>query len=52
MKDEEEFVYDNLPVDLQYSERGLMMQDTIDDLSFIDDDFDNLIDSLNDIVYP
>lgn len=52
VKDEEEFVYDNLPVDLQYSERGLMMQDTIDDLSFIDDDFDNLIDSLNDIVYP
>lgn len=52
VKDEEEYVYDNLPEELQDSERGIMMQDTIDNLFFMDDDFYNLIESLNDIVYP
>lgn len=52
VKDEEEYVYDNLPEELQDSERGIMMQDTIDNLFFMDDDFYNLIESLNDIVCP
>lgn len=49
MNDEQEAL-DNMPESLQYSERGEAMQEAIDNLSYLDSDFESLIESIQEVI--
>lgn len=49
VRDEEEMAFDNLPENLQYSNRGCDMEDKVTDMEDIIDDLDDVISSINDI---
>ena len=49
VKTEEEFVYDNIPENLQYSNKASDMEDNIDVLDESIDIIDDLISSIDDI---
>ena len=47
---EEEEAYDNLPEQLQYSERGETMQENYEELDSIYDDLQDIIDRIQEII--
>ena len=49
VKLEEEFAYDNLPENLQYSNRGCDMEEKIDDMYDTLEKIDEVISSIDDI---
>lgn len=50
VKDEEQEAYDNLPESLQYSEKGELMQENVDDIDMIISDLDQVICGVNDLI--
>lgn len=50
VKDEEEEAYDNLPEQLQESERGETMQENYEELDSIYDDLQDIIDRIQEII--
>ena len=50
VKDEEEECYDNLPEQLQDTERGEAMQENYEDLDSIYDDLQDIIDRIQDVI--
>lgn len=50
VKDEEEFAYDNIPENLQNSNKACDMEDSIDSLDEIIDNINDIKTLLNDIV--
>lgn len=49
VKQEEEFAYDNLPENLQYSDRGCDMEDKIDNMDEVIDKIEEAISLIEDI---
>ena len=50
IRDEECEAYENLPESLQYSERGDMMQECMDEIDDAVSNFDDIIDQLNEVI--
>ena len=50
VKDEEEFAYDNMPENLQYSDRGEASQEAIDCLEEVYNNMEEIIDLLEEVV--
>ena len=50
VREEEEMAYDNMPEGLQYSERGDLMQEAIDNLEDAVGSLDDVISNLEDVV--
>lgn len=50
VKSEEEFAYDNLPENLQYSNRGCQMEENIDNMDEIIDNIEEILSSINDVM--
>ena len=51
VKNQEEFAYDNMPENLQYSDRGCNIEDNINNLDEISEGIDEIISTINDIIY-
>lgn len=51
VKTKEEFAFDNMPENLQYSNKGCDMEENIDEMEEIIDGIDELISSIEDIRY-
>lgn len=49
VKNKEEFDFDNLPENLQYSRRGCDMEEKIDDMDEVIDTINEIISQINDI---
>ena len=50
VKDEEELAYDNMPENLQYSDRGEASQEAIDCLEEVYNNMEEIIDLLEEVV--
>lgn len=50
VRDDEQDAFDSMPEGLQYSERGDAIQEFVDDMDDAIGDFENIIETLNDIV--
>ena len=50
VRDEEEEAFDNLPEQLQYSERGEAMQENYEELDSIHSDLEDIIDRIQEII--
>lgn len=50
VKDDEQEAYDNLPESLQYSEKGEIMQENVDDIDMIISDLDQVFCGINDLI--
>ena len=51
VKSKEEFAYDNIPENLQYSNKGCDMEEKIDDMEEVMDKIDDTISLINDIIF-
>ncbi len=51
VKRKEEFAYDSLPENLQYSNRGCDMEEKIDSMDEIIETIDDIISAINDVIF-
>lgn len=51
VKSEEEFTYDNIPENLQYSTKGCDIEENIDSMEEIIDNIDDIVSEINDIIF-